>query len=310
LTAFRAQARRISRYNRPFYAGSTACRPIVRGSTRSTLRQSALDGFRRPHALVEVTRSFFRKLTRSYRRWRGDRDFRGAPTLACDTSALARGVTAATIERALHSQEVDEEWRRMGRLSAAMHITDTAGGVNPGDRRAIYYLMRHFEPCSVLEIGTHIGASTLHIAAALRAAQGADPSVAAKLTTVDIVDVNNRDTQPWLQHGSARSPLEMAREARLDDLISFVNGASLDYLAASDERFDFIFLDGDHAARTVYAEVPAALRALRPGGLILLHDYFPRLGPLWSNRRVIGGPWLATERLRGEGAAFEVLPLG
>jgi predicted O-methyltransferase YrrM len=260
--------------------------------------------------LVGVTRTFFRKLARCYRRWRGDGDFRSAPTLVCDTSALAQGVTADTIELALHSQEADEEWRGIARLSAAMHITDAAGGVNPGDRRAIYYLVRHFKPCSVLEIGTHIGASTLHIATALRAAQRANPSVTAKLTTVDIVDVNDPDTQPWLQHGSASSPLDMARQARVDDLISFVNGASLDYLAASDERFDFIFLDGDHAARTVYEEVPAALRALRPEGLILLHDYFPRLGPLWSNRAVIAGPWLATERLRAEGAAFEVLPLG
>jgi len=58
---------------------------------------------------------------------------------------------------------------------------------------------------------------------------------------------------------------------------------SLDYLAGCAQTFDFIFLDGDHAARTVYQEVPAALRLLNSGGVILLHDYFPNLRPLWSN---------------------------
>jgi hypothetical protein len=59
----------------------------------------------------------------------------------------------------------------------------------------------------------------------------------------------------------------------------------------------------------VYREIPAALELLRPNGLILLHDYFPALRPLWSDRVVIPGPYLATARLMREGAKFRVLPL-
>ncbi len=46
------------------------------------------------------------------------------------------------------------------------------------------------------------------------------------------------------------------------------------------------------------------------GGSILLHDYFPDLKPLWSYRNVIPGPWLATQRLKLEGADFNVVPFG
>ena len=40
-------------------------------------------------------------------------------------------------------------------------VIDDEGGVNPGDRRAIYSLIHYLKPISVLEIGTHIGASTV-----------------------------------------------------------------------------------------------------------------------------------------------------
>ena len=46
--------------------------------------------------------------------------------------------------------------------------TDKYGGINPGDRRALYYLIMALKPKNILEIGTHIGASTLHIACALK----------------------------------------------------------------------------------------------------------------------------------------------
>jgi len=59
----------------------------------------------------------------------------------------------------------------------------------------------------------------------------------------------------------------------------------------------------------VYREIPVALRLLNPGGVILLHDYFPDVKPLWSNGVVIRGPFAATERLKAEGARIEVLPL-
>lgn len=56
--------------------------------------------------------------------------------------------------------------------------------------------------------------------------------------------------------------------------------------------------------------IPAALKLLNHDGVILLHDYFPQLSPLWSDGLVIPGPFLAAHRLMKEGANLVVLPLG
>jgi hypothetical protein len=97
------------------------------------------------------------------------------------------------------------------------------------------------------------------------------------------------------------------------DLVTFITSPSLTYLKQCKERFDLIFLDGDHHSTTVYQELPAALQLLNPDGIILLHDYFPDLKPLWSDGAVIPGPDLAMARLRGENVpiaarAFGALP--
>jgi predicted O-methyltransferase YrrM len=178
--------------------------------------------------------------------------------------------------------------------------------VNPGDRRALHALVLGLQPRRVLEIGTHIGCSTLSLAVALQRTAG-------KLWTVDIQDVNDPAARPWLVHGSSASPAELAERLGCRQRITFVTADSLSFLGAEQGDpggFDLIFLDGLHFAAQVYQEIPLALRRLRPGGLILLHDYFPERRPLWRDGAVIAGPWLAIERLRREGAGFDVLPLG
>jgi predicted O-methyltransferase YrrM len=208
------------------------------------------------------------------------------------------------------SDAITKEWRTVEDQMASMDIPKAADSVNPGDRRALYYLVRHLRPRSVLEIGTHLGASTVHIAAALRQTQQDDAQTNSRVTTVDIKDMNDQATMPWLEWGAGYSPAEMARRLGLSDWISFVTDGSLDFLASCEERYDFIFLDGDHAPRAVYQELPSALSVLQTDGVILLHDYFPGLKPLWSDGAVIQGPWLAVERLRSEGAKIRAMPLG
>jgi predicted O-methyltransferase YrrM len=81
-------------------------------------------------------------------------------------------------------------------------------------------------------------------------------------------------------------------------------------MRATDQRFDFIFLDGDHAARTVYEEVSLALPLLNKEGLILLHDYYPDAKPLYPHCAAIGGPFHALRRVHNENPVIEVLALG
>jgi predicted O-methyltransferase YrrM len=182
---------------------------------------------------------------------------------------------------------------------------DKMEGVNPGDRRALYYLIMALKPQNVLEVGTHIGASTLHIARALKRL-----NQNGRMTSVDIVDVNHPELGAWKQGGLPRSPRDFARQLECLDHIEFHTGACLDLMRTTRQRYDFIFLDGDHGARAVYQEVSAALSLLNTGGAILLHDYYPGAKPLYPDNATIGGPFHALERIRKENPAIGVLPLG
>lgn len=208
------------------------------------------------------------------------------------------------------SVEVQSAWKAIEPEIQKLEIPDGTGGVNPGDRRALFYLISYFKPLRTLEIGTHIGASTVHIAAALQNRRKSDNQECPKLISLDVKDVNDPITRPWKEHGAELSPFEMIKQIGCGNHVEFVTAASLNYMVACEQKYDFIFIDGDHTAKTVYQEIPAALKLLTQNGLILLHDYFPKLKALWSNRSIIPGPCLATERLRKDSTQLSVLPLG
>ena len=230
------------------------------------------------------------------------------PRTPCDSACLG-GLDLDPLTRLLATPAAVEAWPHVSTEIAELAIPAAAEGVNPGDGRALYHLVRGLRPARVLEVGTHIGASTAHIAAALRA-NAAEGAPAPLLTTVDIQDVNDPVARPWEGFGSPLAPAEIVRRLGMTDRVRFVASPSLSYLATTTETFDLIFLDGDHSAATVYQEVPAALRCLAPGGVILLHDYFPGGRALIRGEPVIPGPWLGLSRLQQEGARLEVLPLG
>jgi len=241
---------------------------------------------------------------------REKRALRKLNRMSCETAALSTRIDQRRLNDIFASPDIGAEWPAVERATAELGITERAGGVNPGDRRAIYYLLRALRPRLMLEVGTHVGASTVHAVAALRANRAADPGQVYRLTTVDILDVNDPRSGPWARFGSTFSPRDMiARTGAAGDVV-FVTSSSVSYLANGDTRYDLIFLDGDHSAVAVYQEVALASRLLNPGGVILLHDYFPSLRPLWSDNVVIPGPWLGAQRLKAEGAKINVLPLG
>lgn len=211
-------------------------------------------------------------------------------------------------ENLFESSEIEKMWNDSKKEIDIFRIPDGSGGINPGDRKAIYYLISKIKPSSVLEVGTHIGASTIHIASALYMSQikeGANTN----LTSVDILDVNSNVTKPWLKYGTKYSPAEMVNKLNYSSFVNFVTDSSLNYAANCKQKFDFIFLDGSHRADIVYQEIPMALKLLNQNGVILLHDYFTSMKPLWSDGSVIPGPYLATKRFAKEGADLFVLEL-
>ena len=225
------------------------------------------------------------------------------PREACDTSALG-ALDEAGLRSLLAEVGAGEEWTACLERLGSNAPPDGTGGVNPGDRRAIYTLIRKLSPRTVLEIGTHIAASTASIALALQ--RGG----VGTLTTVDIIDVNDPASGRWRERGAKLRPRELMAELGCAPLVQFHTADSIDYLDQRQELFDFIFLDGDHEARTVYRELPRALRRLERPGFVLLHDYCPGGQKLWAQEPAILGPWLAVQRLVAEGARLRVLPLG
>lgn len=213
------------------------------------------------------------------------------------------------IEDVFQSAALESRWNDSKKQFDTFKIPDGSGGINHGDRRAIYYLISKLKPSAVLEVGTHIGASTIHIAAALNMSRVKE-GIIANLTTVDILDVNSDVKKPWLKYGTKYSPAEMINQLNCETFVKFVTDNSLNYATNCQEKFDFIFLDGSHAADIVYREIPLALKLLNKNGVILLHDYFPSMKPLWSDGSVISGPYLAIERFIKEGASLAVLELG
>jgi len=224
----------------------------------------------------------------------------------------AAAETAGTLDRLDLAQiftapVVESGWSTAAARIEELEITAEAG-MNPGDRRALYSLVRHLRPLRVLEIGTQAGASTVHLAAAL--ADAHPGPVERRLVSVDIKDVNHPETAAWRAFRLPQSPREAMRRLGYGDLVEFRVARSLEMLREAGEMYDLIFLDGDHRVKTVVAEIPAALRRLRPGGFLLLHDYFPGLRPLWPDGKVIQGPYLAVRRLQRAGWPIEVRPLG
>ena len=89
---------------------------------------------------------------------------------------------------------IDKDWESIKELRESIELPEFTGGVNPGDQRMIYYLTHAFELNNILEIGTHLGCSTTHLALAIKD----NPN--AKITTVDIRDVNDIETDHSEHH--------------------------------------------------------------------------------------------------------------
>jgi predicted O-methyltransferase YrrM len=226
----------------------------------------------------------------------------------CAVDALR--IVGDAIIRMWLAANLTDEWEQILHTMSAIRFGSGSGAVNPGDRRALYYLARSMRPSSILEVGTHVGASTSMLALAVAQMHPAGSEAHRRLVTVDISDVNDPARGAWKRIGCDRSPADVMRTIECQDFVEFVTSPSIPYLRNCRERFDLIFLDGDHSATAVYQEIPAALQLLKPGGLILLHDYFPNLQPLWSDGAVVPGPDLAMARLRRENAPIIARPFG
>ena len=221
------------------------------------------------------------------------------------TAALRRA-EAIDLPAIFADAAIARAWDRdHARIFSRWPFVAAAGSVNRGDCRAIYCLVAALKPERVVEIGTKVAGSSLFIAAALQSHGGPG----ARLTTVDIADVN-APGGPWSDTAElTKPPIAYAQAFGLAERIDFVTRPALDYLASAPAA-DLVFLDGSHQSRDVYCELSLATATLRAGGAILLHDYYPGGRRLFRSTPPLTGPYRAVERYRREGARFVLVPFG
>ncbi len=252
--------------------------------------------------LVDIPKALLRNFSKEIRLFRSRQKLKSIKRIFCDTNNLKK-LSRDELSGFFTLTRLNEEWDGASRVVNRLRLSEFTFGVNPGDQRALFYLARAVNANSILEIGTHIGCSTIHLALGLNKDTG-------RLVTVDIRDVNDPISQPWEKHNSQDSPKKLLEYVKRKDIVEFITADSLCFLPECRERFDFIFLDGEHSPTVVYQEIQSAIKLLNPGGLILLHDYFPDNKPLWPDGSVVSGPYLAVERLIKENSDIGILPLG
>lgn len=232
-------------------------------------------------------------------------------TIFCDSCNL-RDLSKDELLNLLNLDKLNDEWKEICRIISGLRLPEFTYGINPGDQRTLFYLVRAVNAKSILEIGTHIGCSTVHLALALKQSLREDKIDKPKrrLVTVDIKDVNDLLEEPWKEYRSLHSPKKLLELTNCGEMTEFAIEDSISFLSKGSENFDFIFLDGDHSSWVIYQEISYALKLLRPNGSIMIHDYFPDNKPLWLNSAVVSGPYLAVQRLLKENSNIDILPLG
>ena len=256
--------------------------------------------------LKKIVSSFPESLKNYIRIYRDKIYLAKLPITKIVTTNLATYQNDNFLSSIMNNTNFHGKWACIKNELATLLLPENTGGVNSGDQRAIAYLIWKYKPKKVLEIGTHIGCSSVHISAALRELDEKNSS----LVTVDIRDVNDEKIKPWLFYKSPMSPKSLIEKIGFSDNVNFITQTSLDFLKKTNEKFDFIFLDGGHSSSLVYQELPLASKLLNENGIILLHDYYPNNIAIWNNKSIIPGPYMATQRFINEGNDIIITPLG
>lgn len=162
--------------------------------------------------------------------------------------------------------------------------------VSEADGYILYAITRFLNIKHALEIGTHLGFSTLHIALALKEN--------ALLTTVDLRDMNNEKEKLYTQYGSNISPNKLLANFQVDGKVDFVISDSSRYVNSSKNKFDFIFIDGNHSEVGAYFDILHSIIALNDDGVIILHDYNNPYDPTPNIQKGMYGVYWAIERVK------------
>ena len=118
-------------------------------------------------------------------------------------------------------------------------------------------LIQRFKPETVLEVGTGWGVS----------GSAFMENGVKRLVTIDA------STNPeYLE--TAKKEIEL--KLGLDQVVEYKWMRSREFFKNNSEKFDLIYIDGDHGYAGCKADLEAALECLKPGGHIIMDDYMHR----------------------------------
>ncbi len=172
--------------------------------------------------------------------------------------------------------------------------------MNESELETLVALVASVKPKGVLEFGVNTGRTAkaiLRHVPGIQCYQGID--VLPGYVTERLVQRKEVPEDPGhLARGDSRFRLVLSAQG------------SLDLTAADLQRCDAAFIDGDHGRRAVEHDSRLARQLVRPGGIIIWHDYHD-LGNVdvrevlheqaaaGANIQHVKGTWLAFERVAG-----------
>ena len=123
---------------------------------------------------------------------------------------------------------------------------------------------------TILEIGTHSGKASLLLSKLFPR---------ATIDTIDLPDDHPVSRGSYArQDEDTRAAFTKNRDATLQEStnISFTPIDSITLVLAREQRYDFIWIDGDHDSPMVVMDITNSLRLLNPGGVIACDDVFTK----------------------------------
>ncbi len=133
------------------------------------------------------------------------------------------------------------------------------------ERMMLYHFARHLKAGNIIcEIGSYLGASACFLAAG-------SSEVIGEPVAVHCVDT-------WDNKGMTEGPKNTWNEfkknvAGYESLIITHRGKSVDVARDFKKQIDLLFLDGDHSYEGCRSDIESWFPHLKPGGLVIMHDY-------------------------------------
>jgi len=135
---------------------------------------------------------------------------------------------------------------------------------------ALLAIVRYTNSKNILEIGTYDGSTTLNLAANLPedarvVTVDLPPQSAADQTAITVPTEHRNKTKHVIGERFLQSP----HRSKIRQV--FGDSAALDWTSLG--LFDIVFIDGCHFQEYVLSDTRNAFAVLRPGGLVVWHDY-------------------------------------